>query len=148
MSTHNAPFLNIKKKIILNYPKYATMGFVPRDPRTSSKQLSVFEPLKFYCILHFRCNCPVKFRGTLCEQPYIPCYPDPCQNTGLCKTTGETTYQCICPAGMSFNFMVNDIKFCKSHSSEKKKKKKKKTWKISFSYTSSCREKHGFSRSI
>ena len=38
MSTHNTPFLNIRKKIILNYPKSATMEFVPRDPRTSSKQ--------------------------------------------------------------------------------------------------------------
>ena len=26
------------KKIILNYPKSATMGFVPRDPRTYSNQ--------------------------------------------------------------------------------------------------------------
>ena len=31
MSTHNIPFLNIKKKIFLNYPKSATIGFVPRD---------------------------------------------------------------------------------------------------------------------
>ena len=38
MSTHNIQFLDIKKKISLNYPKFATMGFVPRDPRTSSKQ--------------------------------------------------------------------------------------------------------------
>ena len=34
----NIPFLNIKMKIILNYAKSATMGFVPRDPRTSWKQ--------------------------------------------------------------------------------------------------------------
>ena len=27
-----------KKQIILNYPKSATMEFVPRDPRTSSYQ--------------------------------------------------------------------------------------------------------------
>ena len=38
MSTHNIPFLNIKKKIILNHPKSATLEFVPRDPRTSSNQ--------------------------------------------------------------------------------------------------------------
>ena len=38
MSTHNIPCLNIKKKILLNYPTSATMGFVPRDSRTSSKQ--------------------------------------------------------------------------------------------------------------
>ena len=38
MSTHNIPFLNIEKE---NYPKLSqisAMGFVPRDPRTSSKQ--------------------------------------------------------------------------------------------------------------
>ena len=39
MKTHKIPFLNIKKKIILNYPKSATMEFVPRDPRMSSNQL-------------------------------------------------------------------------------------------------------------
>ena len=31
-------FFNIKKKIGLNYPKSAAMGFFPRDSRTSSKQ--------------------------------------------------------------------------------------------------------------
>ena len=40
MSTHNIPFLNIKKKFILKYPKSATIGFVPRDPRTSLNQPS------------------------------------------------------------------------------------------------------------
>ena len=30
---------NIKKKITLNYPKSAGLGFFPRDSRTSSKQL-------------------------------------------------------------------------------------------------------------
>ena len=53
MNTHNIPFLNIK--IILNYPQSATMGFVPRDPRTSFEtavvnEPSLFEPLKVYCI--------------------------------------------------------------------------------------------------
>ena len=38
MSTHNVPFPNMKKKIILNYPKSVAMGFVPRHLRTSSKQ--------------------------------------------------------------------------------------------------------------
>ena len=28
MSTHNIPFLHIKKKVILNYPKSATMGWL------------------------------------------------------------------------------------------------------------------------
>ena len=30
MSAHNIPFLNIKTKIILNYPKSATMRLFPR----------------------------------------------------------------------------------------------------------------------
>ena len=38
MNTNNILFPNLKKKIVLNYPKSAAMGFVPRDPRTSSKQ--------------------------------------------------------------------------------------------------------------
>ena len=54
MSTHNIPFLNIKKKVILNYSKSAAMGLVPMDQGTSSKRVvnepSVFEPLKFHCI--------------------------------------------------------------------------------------------------
>ena len=56
MSTHNIPFLNIRKKIILNYPTSASMEFVPRDPRPKNKfetamvnEPSVFEPLKSYC---------------------------------------------------------------------------------------------------
>ena len=31
MSTQNIPFLNIKKKITLNYPKSAVMGFFKRN---------------------------------------------------------------------------------------------------------------------
>ena len=39
MSTHNIPFsIYKKKKIALNYPKSAAMGFFLRDSRTSSKQ--------------------------------------------------------------------------------------------------------------
>ena len=54
MRTHNIPFLGMKKKITLNYPKSAAMGFFRRDSRTSSKQPWVNEPsvlelLKFYC---------------------------------------------------------------------------------------------------
>ena len=36
MSTHNIPFLHMKKKTVLNYPKSAAIGFFPRDSRTSS----------------------------------------------------------------------------------------------------------------
>ena len=31
MSTHNIPFLIVKKKIIQSHPKSATIEFVPRD---------------------------------------------------------------------------------------------------------------------
>ena len=50
MGTHKIPFSILNKKITLNYHKSEAMGFFPRDSRTSSKQPSVFEPLKFYCI--------------------------------------------------------------------------------------------------
>ena len=46
---------NIKKKIILNYPKSAAMGFCSQGLKNEFKtavvnEPSVFEPLKFYCI--------------------------------------------------------------------------------------------------
>ena len=54
MSTHNIPFLNIKKKIILNHPKSATI-ICSKGPKNEFKTAvvnkpSVFKPLKFYCI--------------------------------------------------------------------------------------------------
>ena len=52
---------NINSKITLNYPKSAAMRFFPRDIKTSPTQpsavvneSSVFEPLKFYCIIHVK----------------------------------------------------------------------------------------------
>ena len=49
---------NIYKKIILNYPKSAAFGsFVKglKDEFETAEinEPSVFEPLKFYCIVHF-----------------------------------------------------------------------------------------------
>ena len=46
---------NIKKKITLNYPKSAAMGFCSKGLKnefetTVVNKPSVFEPLKFYCI--------------------------------------------------------------------------------------------------
>ena len=38
MSTHIISFSIQNKKITINYPKSAAMGFFPRDSRTSSKQ--------------------------------------------------------------------------------------------------------------
>ena len=40
----------IEKKITLDYPKSAAMGFFPRDSRMSPKQ-PWFKPLKFYCTI-------------------------------------------------------------------------------------------------
>ena len=54
MNTHNIPFLNIKQKIILNYPKSASMGFFQGTKNEFETAVvnepSVFEPLTFYCI--------------------------------------------------------------------------------------------------
>ena len=47
MSTHNIPFLSIKKKVILNHPKFATIGFVPRDPKNEFETAMVNEPSVF-----------------------------------------------------------------------------------------------------
>ena len=49
---------NIKKKITLNYPKSAAMGFCSKGPKNEFQtamvnETSVFEPLKFYCSLFF-----------------------------------------------------------------------------------------------
>ena len=59
--THHA-IINIKKKITLNYPKYnrvCSYGTFSKGLKNEFKtamvnQPSVFEPLKFYCILHVK----------------------------------------------------------------------------------------------
>ena len=55
MSTHNIPFSRLKKKIILNYPISAAMGFCSKGLKKQFEtavvnEPSVFEPLKFYCM--------------------------------------------------------------------------------------------------
>ena len=54
MRTPNIPFINMKNKNALNYPKSAAMGFfmVLKNvfERAVVNEPSVFEPLKFYCI--------------------------------------------------------------------------------------------------
>ena len=55
MSTHNIPFLNIKKE---NHPKLSQIcnyGICSKGPKNNFEtavvyEPSVFEPLKFYCI--------------------------------------------------------------------------------------------------
>ena len=59
MSTHTIPFFNMKKKKILNYSKSAAMVFYSKGlknefERAVVNEPSVFEPLKFYCIMIFK----------------------------------------------------------------------------------------------
>ena len=54
MSTHNIPFSIYEKKMSLNYPKSAAMRFCSKGLKNEFEtvvvnELSVFEPLKFYC---------------------------------------------------------------------------------------------------
>ena len=66
--TQNTIF-NMNKKNTLNYPKSAAMGFFPRDFKNEFEtamvnEPSVFEPLKFYCILdttYQKPACPLSF---------------------------------------------------------------------------------------
>ena len=55
MSTHNIPFLNIKKKIILIFSQICNYRNYSKGPKNEFKtavvnEPSVFEPLKFYYI--------------------------------------------------------------------------------------------------
>ena len=49
---------NIKKKIILYYPKSAAMGFKNEVETAVVNKPLVFEPLKFYCRLMFTKQSP------------------------------------------------------------------------------------------
>ena len=56
MCAHNIPFLVLKKKIKLNYPKSAAMGLfsygLKNDFETALvNEPSAFEQLKLYCII-------------------------------------------------------------------------------------------------
>ena len=42
---------NIKKKITLDYPKSTAQGLFPEFETAVVNESSVFEPLKFYCII-------------------------------------------------------------------------------------------------
>ena len=59
--THYTIF-NIKRKITLNYPKSAAMGFCSNGLKNKFEtavvnEPSVIEPLKFYCILYGELMC-------------------------------------------------------------------------------------------
>ena len=47
MSTHNIPFFNIKKKIPLNYPKSAALGFFTKGFQNEFETAVVNEPSVF-----------------------------------------------------------------------------------------------------
>ena len=44
MNTYNIPFLNTKKKITLNYPKSAAMGFFPNGPMNKFETMIQSKP--------------------------------------------------------------------------------------------------------
>ena len=51
MNTHNIPFLNIKKNIILNLQLWNLFQGTKNEFESAVvNEPSVFEPLKFYCI--------------------------------------------------------------------------------------------------
>ena len=59
MCTHNVPFLHMKKKTTLNYPKSAAMGFFSSGLKNEFKTVvvnkpSVFEPLNVVFFLCFK----------------------------------------------------------------------------------------------
>ena len=61
MSAHNIPFSILKKKIKLNYPTSAAMGLFSYGLKNEFEtvvvnELSVFEPLKFYCTTLVSCR--------------------------------------------------------------------------------------------
>ena len=56
MSTHNIPFFNTKKNNTLKLSQFCSYGFFSKGLRSEFEtavvnEPSVFEPLKFYCIL-------------------------------------------------------------------------------------------------
>ena len=59
MSTHNIPFSTITQKNTLNYPRSAAMrfskGLKDEFEKAVVNESSVFEPLKFYCIIYLFC---------------------------------------------------------------------------------------------
>ena len=56
MSTHNIPFLNVKRKIILKLSQICSYGICFKGPENEFEtavvnEPSVFEPLKFHCTI-------------------------------------------------------------------------------------------------
>ena len=68
---------NIKKKITLNYPNFAAIGFCSKGLKNVFKtavvdEPSVFKPLKFYCIMFVDFVCSNLEQGTLSGQATQP----------------------------------------------------------------------------
>lgn len=49
----------------------------------------------------FKCLCPERFSGKLCEIDMDPCASAPCLYGGHCKHLGHNNYTCICPNHLS-----------------------------------------------
>ena len=81
---------NIKKKITLNYPKSAVVGFYSKRLKKEFETAvvndpSVFEPLKFYCMyLNMKNNIKIKIMTYLYERKTTT-------KIVLCKSTNGTT---------------------------------------------------------
>ncbi|XP_065362033.1 fat-like cadherin-related tumor suppressor homolog [Calliphora vicina] len=49
----------------------------------------------------FKCLCPERFSGKLCEIDLDPCASSPCLYGGHCEHYGPNNYSCICPSHLS-----------------------------------------------
>ncbi|KNC25725.1 putative Fat-like cadherin-related tumor suppressor [Lucilia cuprina] len=49
----------------------------------------------------FKCVCPERFSGKLCEVDLDPCASSPCLYGGHCEHFGPNNYSCICPSHLS-----------------------------------------------
>lgn len=49
----------------------------------------------------FKCMCPERYSGKLCEIDLDPCASSPCLYGGHCEHYGPNNYSCICPAHLS-----------------------------------------------
>ena len=82
---------NIKKKITLNYPKSAAMGFFNNEFETAVvNEPSMFEPLRFYCTSQVKLVC------VLTQGPCV--FPNGVRVVGWCDGAVLTS-----SAGASYN---------------------------------------------
>ena len=71
MSTHNIPFLNVNRKIVLKLSQNCNYGICSKGPKNEFEtavvnEPSVFEPSKFHCTCDYFYNLEVKKRVVDC----------------------------------------------------------------------------------